>query len=256
MSAWWRSLVGLVLPTRCLLCLRVNPDLLCQECQVKIEPVGQMHCARCGRRRLTPWASPDCGECHGQRLGVVKARSALVYNEAGRRLLADFKYKRRLGAGEVLAGAALNHWPSSARELFGVEMAKDALVIPVPMHLKRLRQRRFNQAEFLALRFSRHFGLSAPQQALLRTRETPSQVGLSANQRRENVRGAFDVPTALRARVAGKQVVLVDDLMTTGATLAACAAALRRAGASASFGLTVFSTVSKVESPESRPVAV
>lgn len=256
MRPWWRLLAGLVLPTRCLLCLRIGPDLLCGLCRGQLEPIGGRFCLRCGRQRMTPWSSPDCGECHGQRLGVAKARSALVYNQAGRSLLAEFKYKRKLAAGDVLAECSLQGWPASLDEMFGTAIGSQALVVPVPMHRRRFRERRFNQAEFLARRYASHFGLGAPQQALLRTRETPTQVGLSANQRRENVRNAFEVPAALQRFVEGKPVILVDDLMTTGATLAACAGALRKAGAAASYGLTVFSTVPHYEQNLATPGAV
>jgi ComF family protein len=247
--AWLRQIAGLLLPTRCLLCQRVGAEQLCEACTARLEAVGQA-CLRCGRRRLTAWASRDCGECHGQRLGIIRARSALIYNEAGRALLAQFKYQRNLGAGEALCAAAQAQFPRSLQDLYAWEYsAREPLILPVPMHGRRLRRRRFNHAEFIALRLAAHLGLRCEPGLLSRVKETPQQVGLSANQRRENVRGAFEVRQQSAPMVKGRRVVVVDDLMTTGATLAACAAALRRAGATETYGLTLFSTLSRVDSP-------
>ena len=118
------------------------------------------------------------------------------------------------------------------------------LIVPVPLHLSRRRERGFNQSELLAAGLVRALGKqrggAAPQVAkacLRRTRATPPQTGLSVASRRENLRGAFEVvkPDAVRGRV----IVLVDDVMTTGATLSACARALKRAGAARVMGLTL-----------------
>lgn len=254
MSEWLARLGRLFLPTRCLVCHRIGPAVLCDACTATLELVGPGHCLRCGRRKLTSWASPDCGECHGQSIGVQRARSLLLYNQTGRALLAELKYRQHLGAGELIFSAGRERLGSRPGQLFDGEDRSFDLVVPVPLHRARLRQRRFNQAEFFANRIGLAFGLPVNSKALLRERQTPTQVGLSANQRRVNVRGAFSVQPREAARLAGQRVLLVDDLMTTGATLAACAAALRRARAAEVCGLTMFSTFLDVEAPQAQAV--
>ena len=111
------------------------------------------------------------------------------------------------------------------------------LLVPVPLYPDRERERGFNQAALLAERLGRLWGVAVAANALERTAATPAQTGLSGEERRRNVRGAFAVPRP--ARVAGRRVLLVDDVLTTGATADACARALRRAGAAEVGVLTV-----------------
>jgi ComF family protein len=244
----------LLLPTRCLLCQKLGPAVLCERCQASIERIG-IHCSRCGRRRQTAFISPDCGECHGRVIGVSRARSLLLYNGPGRKLLAEFKYRGRQAAGKELAGL-LQEWlrPGFGRVFDLISASGEAqleapwpmAIVPVPLHPARLRQRRFNQAEVLSRSVSQSLSLPV-WPALLRSRDTESQVGKSRNQRQENVRGAFEVGAHWRDRLRGACVLLVDDVMTTGATLRACSAAMRRGGAAATYGLTLFSTSHGVE---------
>lgn len=223
--------------------------MLCAECLGSLELVGEKRCLRCGRRRETTFASPDCGECFGRRLGVTRARSLYVYDTVGRALLAEFKYQGHLGVGETLAGQ-LAAWLSLGwQAVFDEPVGTCDLVIPVPIHSSRLRTRRFNQSELIARVVAKALRLPCMPAALIRTREATQQVGLTQHQRWENVRGAFDVPQARRRLVDGKRALLVDDMITTGATLAACAGALRRAGCGVAYGLTLFSTHLAVEPP-------
>ncbi len=238
----WRRLVQFLLPTRCAACQRIGPDVVCQACLDQLNPIGDTYCLRCGRRRETAFVLPDCGACHGQNLGVVRARSLLLYRGVGRDLLAEFKFHGNTGAGYVLGGLlaewAAQGWPA----LFDEPAVVIDITVPVPLHKTRQRKRCFNQAELLARLVARRAGVDCAPEVLRRKRSTEAQVGLTANQRRENVRGAFSVPERSREDLAGKRVLLVDDLMTTGATLAACARSLRRGGAAAVYGLTLFST--------------
>ncbi|MEM7727861.1 MAG: ComF family protein [Pseudomonadota bacterium] len=162
-----------------------------------------------------------CAACLARRPAYATARSALVYDDASRPIILAFKHGGHTDRLHMFAAqmhragrTALSH--------------ADALV-PVPLHGMRLARRRFNQSALLARALSRRCGVPMEAHALLRARRTPSQGGLSAAGRRRNVQGAFDVarPDAVR----GKRLVLVDDVMTTGATLEACARTLKRAGA-------------------------
>ncbi len=112
-------------------------------------------------------------------------------------------------------------------------------LVPVPLHSQRLRERGYNQAALLARAVGDVLGVPALPTALVRSRQTRSQVELGAQERRENVRGAFAVPPAAVATIRGQAITLIDDVCTTGATLEACAAALRQAGARSVWGLTL-----------------
>jgi ComF family protein len=187
--------------------------------------------------------APQCGLCgyplgeaqqcfaclSGQRpiAPLAGLRSWAYFEGPLRAALHQFKYKRDIILADTL-GALL------AAELVCSQPA--GLVVPVPLSAARLRERGYNQAELLARAFAELCGLPGDPRAATRHRDTASQVGLSAPQRRANVQGAF---AADRRRVSGRTVILVDDVCTTGATLAACAAGLLEAGASAVWGLTL-----------------
>lgn len=249
-AGWFRRVVEAVLPTRCSVCQAVGAGVVCPACLGKLEHIGSSHCARCGRRRLTPFASPDCGECHGRNIGVVAARSCLVYNAAGRQLLADFKYNQRIGLGDELIRQLLAWLGPGLPALYALPDLEVSAVVPVPLHRSRLRRRKFNQAEMLAARLAAALDLECRPAALQRIKDTEPQFGLSPQQRAQNVQGAFAVPPARQGWLKGRSVVVVDDLMTTGATLAACARGLRRGGAREVYGLTLFSTVRELEPAE------
>lgn len=233
--------LGFLFPARCVLCGQLGVSSICLDCLSGFEPIA-LACRRCGRQRLTAFASPDCGECHGRRLGFTQARSSFVYNAAGRQILAEFKFNRRDSAGAWLSQQIKDFLTAGPSGLYGPDAPLPTLIVPVPIHRERRRERGFNQAEDLAESAAAALRLPHRPQVLERLRPTPTQVGLSPSQRQANVRGAFAVPKAQTRGVDGACVLLVDDLMTTGATLAACSAALRRGGAKAILGLTVFST--------------
>jgi ComF family protein len=151
------------------------------------------------------------------------ARAVAHFSGAMRTLVHQFKYADRHDAR-----ALFGRWlAESGREL----LAGADLIVPVPLARLRLLTRRFNQAAILARELSRRTRLPVAPNVLKRTRATPSQVGLTHDQRRRNVAGAFRVPRDRAAAVSGRRVLLVDDVITTGATAEACARALKRAGA-------------------------
>jgi ComF family protein len=152
-----------------------------------------------------------------------RARAVAHYSGSMRTLVHQFKYADRHDAR-----ALFGRWlVESGRELLaGVD-----LIVPVPLARLRLLSRRFNQAAILAQELSRQTGLAVAAHLLQRTRSTRTQVGLTHDQRRRNVAGAFRVPRHRAAGVRGRRVLLVDDVITTGATVEACARALKRAGA-------------------------
>jgi len=169
-----------------------------------------------------------CAECAREPLALTAVRSAGLLQGPLRRAVHRLKYAGRVTAAGALAD--LLHEP--AAQVGAV--ATRAVVVPVPLHAERERERGFNQAQVLAAPLAEALGLEL-RRTVLRVRPTPSQVGLSRQQRRVNVRGAF----AAAERLTGQAVLLVDDVTTTGSTLGSAAAACREAGAAAVYGVTL-----------------
>jgi len=204
-----------------------DPGTLCPTCWSGLAFLTPPHCACCAYPFAADWdAGPDglCGACLARRPRYRRARAVLTYDPASRALVLPFKHGDRTDMAEAYAV-----WMARA----GAELLADAdLVAPVPLHWRRLFTRRYNQAVLLARGVARHTGKTLAPDLLGRVRWTGSQSGLKAKERRDNVRRAFSVHPAWAGRLAGKSVVLVDDVLTTGATAEACALALQRAGAS------------------------
>ena len=221
-----RGLLDLLLPPRCLACGSVvaAEAPLCPACWPKLSFLAPPHCACCGLPfGHDPGASALCGACSAHPPVFQRARAVFRYDEASRGLILAFKHGDRLDAVPAFA-----RWLAGA----GAELLGEAeLIVPVPLHRRRLFQRRYNQAALLAHALAKRSGLPVASQLLLRRRNTPSQGHLKASQRRQNVRGAFAVAPGGDATLAGKRVLLVDDVFTTGATLEAAAKPLLAAGA-------------------------
>ncbi|CAN0442219.1 unnamed protein product, partial [Phaeothamnion confervicola] len=152
-----------------------------------------------------------------------RARAVAQFGPVMRNLIHGFKYADRHDArrlfGRWLAGA-------------GRDILADAdVLVPVPLHRWRLLRRKFNQSGLLADELARNVHLPVDPFLIERIKATPQQVGLSQSERRRNVSGAFRIPPAAAARVENRHIVLIDDVITTGTTVSACARALRRAGA-------------------------
>lgn len=152
-----------------------------------------------------------------------RARAAARYSEVARELVHLLKYGDRLDLARPLG-----RWMARA----GADVLDDAdALLPVPLHWMRLWQRRFNQSAMLARAVSASSGVPVLDHVLARTRGTPPQVGLAKAERARNVQGAFSVTKSARAEVKGRKLVIIDDVLTSGATANACANALRRVGA-------------------------
>ncbi|MBI2261426.1 MAG: ComF family protein [Caulobacterales bacterium] len=171
------------------------------------------------------FAAPRCAACLAQPYAFARARAACVYDEASRGLILKFKH----GDHQPFAPLFARWLSRSAAPLLDEADA----VVPVPLHRLRLLSRRFNQAAEIARPLARRAGLDYVPDALVRQTHTTSQGGKSARGRRLNVRKAFAVTEEGRRRIRGRRILLVDDVLTTGATAEACARALIEAGARA-----------------------
>ena len=217
----WRQRVDgwldLLLPRACLACGQPCGALgLCEGCADDL-PVIAWPCPTCGMPLARP-GEPGCGPCLAKPPPFHRVHAPFRYQFPVDRLVQRFKYRGDAACGRTLALAA-------ARRL---DAPPPLALAPVPLHWSRLWRRGFNPAAELAATLGKERGLPVLHRGLARTRATPTQAGLDAKARRRNVRGAF----AWRGqRPPPAHVALVDDVMTTGATAAACAAALRRAGA-------------------------
>jgi ComF family protein len=197
---------------------------------VKLLPRHRDELCNCG----LPLPAPLTGRCGRCRRGLSAFDAGVSlgpYEGSLRTVLQAFKYRRRRRLAGRLADALLSE--PRVREL----LTPDALLAPVPLHPSRERERGFNQSLLLARAVGRRTGLPVCARTLVRSRNTEAQTGLTAAERRRNVAGAFSVRH--REAVAARTVILIDDVMTTGATTRACAMALRRAGAAEVRVLTV-----------------
>jgi len=234
-AAGW--LVDVVLPPRCLACgVEIEGQggrgHLCPVCWASLAFVAPPFCACCGFPFPLPVGEGTlCAACLARQPAFDAARAALVYDDASRPLVLGFKHGDR-----THAAAAFAAWMARA----GADLLREGdLVVPVPLHRRRLFARRYNQAALMAAALARLAGLAHVPDALVRRRPTPSQGGLGREARFANVQGAFAVRPSRTARMQGSCVILVDDVMTTGATLEACATALRKAGAARVAALTL-----------------
>jgi ComF family protein len=243
--------------------LNVSPLPVCPHCLDCIYPVRGKVCSICGDRVLSSYANTDddglrrCPVCRRVKRPFGRAVAHGSYDGGLRELVHLLKHNGVRPAanvlGRMLAEALTALEPAFERLTF--EQAP-ILVVPVPLYKGKRRQRGFNQAELIA-RAALKMGSASPRlqlapDLLLRTRDTPSQIGLSSHQRRANLRGAFAVQRA--ADVTGREVILVDDVYTTGTTATECARVLRRAGASKVWVATVARTLKLASNyPEFRP---
>jgi ComF family protein len=236
-----RGLFNLVFPDHCKVCSSALENVsripVCQSCLDAPKPIqAEYWCDRCRAPFLTPWFLVEglCDLCRDDQAGsTIKgfdtAYSFGPYETELRRLIQLYKYERIHTLAAPLGQFLVSGLPSHERFDW---------IVPIPLHWRRRWQRGFNQAELLARVVSRHAGVPMAS-ALTRKKSTTAQAGLSDVQRRTNTEHAFAVTPKHREALKGKHVLLIDDVLTTGATLSAASRVLRRAGARRITVLTV-----------------
>jgi ComF family protein len=239
-----QGLFAALFPSDCRLCgsplLNISRLPVCLDCLSAMQPISAGTCEICGEG-MAGFARADeiqaCGNCREARPSFEKACAYGSYEGVLRELIHLLKYEQVEPAANVLGGML-------AEAIGKQKISEPVLMIPVPLHVSKRRQRRFNQAELIeraALKHAVGSGAKLETKCLVRTRATVSQIGLTRPQRAENIRGAFRVEN--RDRIAGRSILLVDDVLTTGTTASECARVLRKAGAEKVWVATVARTL-------------
>jgi len=223
-------------PSFCLLCSSLlestQEKVVCRACWEKVKIQRQFHCLCCGRFFQGAGESHFCPSCIQKRPPFSLHRSCGNYKGSLKDIILLFKYRHFGVLGKELARFA-NRVLSREKDLWW----KVEVVLPVPLHRKRKRQRGFNQAQVIARELARLKGIEMDQEVLVKIKNIPPQTSLDADDRRKNVSGAYRVKNG--ERIKGKVVLLVDDVYTTGATIRECSRVLRKAGAKEVRALTL-----------------
>ncbi len=220
-----KPVLDFALPERCPVCGAITADgsNFCADCWPKLRFMSQPWCSGCARP--FPYeqdADTLCATCLATSPLHDGIRAAVAYDDLSRQIILRLKYGGKIGLAKLVARQLVRHLPDDRSGM---------LVVPVPLHWTRLWSRSFNQSALIAQELARLGGLEYCPDMLLRTRRTPTMRGLSSKERRKTVNKAFVVNPAKLAAVPDARVILVDDVLTTGATSDGCVKALKNAGA-------------------------
>jgi len=221
---WLWSTLDLLFPPTCGGCGEGGVRW-CDACQENVEIISPPICEMCGGNIPTQGL---CFDCHQQPITTIAIRSWAFFNGPLRTAIHNLKYKRDISLGIVMVRPIIDLFSTLGWEI--------DIISPVPLGVARMSERGYNQSVLLARPLAMSTGINYRPQALNRVRETISQVGLTVRQRRENVNNAF---RSSCGEVEGKSVLVIDDVMTSGATLESCAAALIQSGARCVYALTL-----------------
>ena len=215
-----------LLPPRCPLCRAriIEHGHLCGECWAALEPIADPKCIRCSLPFAHETDGLTCGACLLNPPGFDHAFTPVLYAEKGRSLVLALKHGGLFAAAPAMARMMATPVQSADQPSYN-------MLVPVPLHRYRLLSRRFNQSQLLASALGHELGIPSQTFGLIRSKATPSQGTLNRDKRFKNVRAAFSVSKNNAEFFQGKRILLVDDVLTTGATASACAKTLKKAGA-------------------------
>lgn len=245
----WSEVLDLLYPPRCEVCGRDGKWALCDECLAAVQRVERPYCARCNVPFPEGQAERGlCADCRRSRSPLVAVRSVGLHVGPLRQAVLRFKFHSARRLGPVLGRLIYERVLREADEPEGMAVGEIQALVPAVLHARRRRWRGFDQAMVITRELGALWGLPVVA-AVRRSKFTRPQIELEPDQRRRNLAGAFSPDP--RVDVSGQVVAVVDDVWTTGATLEACARAVRRAGAQRVYGLTVTRAV-----PSWHPAAV
>lgn len=227
---------NIIFPPQCISCATIlqpsEEKVFCPTCRKQIKYLTRSLCPICGMAFLnSPSESHLCGNCLENKLYFSCARAVVSYETIILNAIHQFKYGRDLSIGSALASFLADFsFPA-------FEFQDYSLLVPVPLHIKKLRERGFNQSLILANALGKKQRIDVNFSLLKRRKSTLTQTGLSKKEREQNIKGAFEVSN--KKKIAGKNIILIDDVYTTGATLNECAKTLVKAGAEKIVALTL-----------------
>jgi ComF family protein len=235
------SLASVIFPAPCRICGEVLENIgalpVCAKCWCEFTAVPKPMCERCGRPFFVnpsnlPQRTGPCRLCQRGTYAFDRARSYGIYNDAMHRAVLLLKHEEMAPFGRWFAERI------AETVMADIENLRADVVVPVPLHRARMRERGYNQAELIAEPLARLLRLPCEPRALTRTRPRPDKLILSRSERWKSVRGAYQAAGGAAAgKIKGRAVLLVDDVFTTGATLDSCARALRKGGAASVIGV-------------------
>ena len=217
------SMQSILFPPKCLICGAPGEEGLdlCSDCRDDL-PLNHVACPVCASPLASQTsATTSCGHCQQEPPPFERSLSPYLFTDMISRLVGRFKFNGELYCGKLLSQLLYQEIEASRYEM-------PDLIIPVPLHASRLRERGFNQALELARPLAKGFSIKLDHSTLQRIKATPHQIGLHRNERRRNVKGAFEI----RGKIKADHVALVDDVITTGSTLREIAGVLKRSGVS------------------------
>lgn len=232
----------IIFPPQCLACSEIiNPQenrIFCSFCAEKIHFITGSFCPICGVPFPdSPAGIHVCGRCWEKRPYFTRARAVAVFEDVIMNTIHKFKYNRSISTGSGLSSFMADFsFPD-------FNFSEYSLIVPVPLHIKKLRERGFNQSLVLARGIGKKYCLPVNFSLLKRSKFTLTQTGLNKAEREKNIKGAFVVPD--KNKVAGESIILIDDVYTTGATINECTKVLLRAGAQKTAVLTLAHAIEK-----------
>ena len=235
-----KSLKELIYPRHCLLCREkiffgAQNDLVCPRCLKETAFHTPPFCRKCGRGlSLADTRGHVCGECLDTRFYFERAWAVCPYKKNAKELIHQFKYKNKIFLAKPLSGLMIDFI-----QQYHLPLNHCDCLIPIPLSPAKLREREFNQAEVLAKEIAGHFGIQLLSNNLKRVRNTPAQADLDKESRWKNISGAFRITNP--ETIKGKTILLVDDVLTTGATASEASRVLKNARASAVYVFTLAS---------------
>lgn len=228
---FFNDLLNFIFSSNCRVCENwlssMEEKYICKNCFSKIGFIEPPYCEKCGKLLVESFKGidkPICKDCHGTKRHFFKARAVGIYEGALREAIHILKFEKKVGIHKPLGDLLVNYLRVQQKDLID----RIDFVMPVPLHRKRFRARGFNQAQLLCQDIERHFNLPISLD-LKRIRFTTPQMNLGRLERLQNIKGAFEVRD--KNTISGKQILLVDDIFTTGATVDECAKVLLKARA-------------------------
>jgi ComF family protein len=239
MTSLFGQLLDLIFPPRCAICRKKGQKMICDDCLSKVAYIKPTICRVCGKPRDKYFAGDLCEDCSKEGMPFEIARSVVLYDGVIKEAIHKFKFEGKKALSPILGRFLVEHLDRGE-----IPVKKIDVVIPLPLSRKRFRQRGYNQTELLAKEISGHYSIDVDISSLKKVKDITPQFELSRVNRLLNIKGAFSC-----SPLTGKNVLLIDDIYTTGATVREASGSLKAAGAKSVYVLTLARTVDPEEMP-------